>query len=118
MRQLFPCLALLAVGCGVLDGSDAKESAAIVKAEQLQTCAKSYLSKHDGEKVDSLDPLVAYADDGERALLDPWGRPYQFAYVTDPGTQKDQLVIWTVVPKTGRVIAAPPHLSSQVPTTN
>ena len=118
MRYAYPLLLLLVIGCGVLDGSDAKESAAIVKAEQLQTCAKSYLTKHDGEKVDSLDALVEYADDGEQALLDPWGQAYQFAYVTDPGSEQEKLLIWTVVPKTGRVIAAPQHLSSQVPTTN
>ena len=118
MRRAVPLLLLLVVGCGSLVGSDTKEAVAIVKAEQLQKCAKSYLTKHDGEKVESLDSLAEYADDGDKALLDPWGQPFHFRYVVDPETQLEQLVIWTVVPKTGHVIAAPPHLVSQVPAAN
>ena len=119
MRHVFPLLVLfLVVGCGALDGSDTKEAVAIVKAEQLQKCAKSYLAKHDGEKVETLDSLAEYADDGEQALLDPWGRRFQFRYVVDPETQLERLVIWTVEPKTGRVIAAPPHLATHIPTAN
>lgn len=118
MRRAFPLLILLAVGCGSLDGSDTKESVAVVKAEQLQQCAKSYQAKHEGGRVDSLDRLVEYADDGEQALLDPWGRPFQFCYLIDPQSQLERLVIWTVEPKTGRVIAAPAHLAAHVSTAN
>jgi hypothetical protein len=117
VRKAVPLLLFLVIGCGSFDADDTKEAAAVVKAEQLQTCAKSYLAKHD-EKLGSLDPLAEYAADGEQALLDPWGQPFQFRYVIDPETQLERLVIWTVAPKSGRVLAAPPHLAKQVSAAN
>ncbi len=112
MRSVFPMLVLFVVGCGSFDADDTKEAAAVVKAEQLQTCAKSYQTKHD-DKLDSLDALAEYAN-GEQALLDPWGQPFQFRYVVEPESQVERLVIWTVAPKSGRVLAAPSHLSPLV----
>ena len=112
MRRVFPLLVLVAVGCGSFDADDTKEAAAVVKAEQLQTCAKSYQTKHD-DKLDSLDALAEYTS-GEQALLDPWGQPFQFRYVVEPESQVERLVIWSVSPKSGRVLAAPSHLAPLV----
>ncbi len=117
MRRVFPLLVLVVVGCGALDATDTKEAAAVVKAEKLQTCAKSYLAKHD-EKLDSLGTLAEFAADGEQALIDPWGQAFQFRYVVEPESQVERLVIWTVEPKSGRVLAAPSHLAPLVSPTN
>ena len=110
MHRVFPWLVLVAVGCGSFDADDTKEAAAVVKAEQLQTCAKTYQTKHD-DKLDSLDALAEYTADREQALTDPWGQAYQFRYVVEPESQTERLVIWTVAPKSGRVLAAPAHLA-------
>ena len=110
MRRVIPLLMLVAVGCGSFDATDTKEAAAVVKAEQLQTCAKTYQTKHE-EKLDSLATLAEYTADREQALLDPWGQAFQFRYVVEPESQTERLVIWTVAPKSGRVLAAPPHLA-------
>jgi hypothetical protein len=119
MRRFLPFLAVLAVGCSsafqVVD--DRKADAAAVKAEQLQTYAKTHAARN-GDTLESLDALATYSGEGETALDDPWGQKFQFRYVADPETQTERLVIWTVVPETGVVIAAPRQLAHLVGPSN
>lgn len=113
MRHLFPLFALALIGCAPLFDieGNAKTDLAVVKAEHLQTYAKTYSTRNDGKKVDTLDDLATYSEDGEKGLLDPWGQRYQFQYVTDPETGSERIVIWTVDPQSGRTIATPQHLA-------
>lgn len=109
MRRIFPLLVLFLAGCA-FDFSETKESAAAAKAEQLLVYGKTWSARNE-QKLEKIDALAAYAEDGERAVIDPWGQTFQFCYVTEPETQKERLVIWTAEPQTGRVIAAPRQLA-------
>jgi hypothetical protein len=113
VRHLFPLFALALIGCAPLFDieGNAKADLAVVKAEELQVYANAYSTRSDGKKLDTLDDLAAYSEDGEKGLLDPWGQRYQFQYVTDPETGSERIVIWTVDPQSGRTIAAPQHLA-------
>lgn len=113
MRHVFPLFALAFVGCAPFFtlGENTKSDAAIVKAETLLTAAKAYSIKNDDKKLESLDDLTSYCEDGEKALLDPWGKPFQFKYVNDPETETERIIIWTTDPQSGRIIASPQHLA-------
>ena len=111
MRRIFPLFALLVVGCIY---PQTKTDAAAVKAEQLLVYAKTWSNRNDGQKLESLDVLIQYAEEGERAIIDPWGQTFRFSYVIEPETQEERLVIWTTEPKSGRVVAVPRQLASLV----
>lgn len=114
MRHVFPLLAFAVVGCApLLTFDNPKEDAAIAKAEILLVYAKTWSARNE-KKLDSLEPLRQYAEDGEKALIDPWGQMFHFCYVTEPETQAERLVIWTTEPRTGKVIAAPRQLAHLV----
>lgn len=117
MRRFFPLFALLVVGCGPI-GEDTKDATAIARVEQLLTCAKAWSSRNEGGKLESLDVLTQYAEEGDRALIDPWGQKFQFRYVNDPETETERLVIWTTEPRSGKVIAAPRQLAPLVEPAN
>lgn len=104
MRRIFPLITLLLVGCAFEDG-DTKWSAAAAKAEQLLVYSKTWSSRNE-KKLETIDDLAHYAEDGEWAVIDPWGQQFRFCYVTEPETQKERLVVWTTDPE-GRIIAAP-----------
>jgi hypothetical protein len=91
VRHIFPLLAFALAGCAPLFNleGDARVDAAALKAEALVVYAKTYSTRHDDNKLESLDALATYSDDGEKALLDPWGRRFQFKYVTDPETESE-----------------------------
>ena len=100
---------MLVVGCSPAFQivSDRKEDAAAVKAVQLQTVAKTHAIRNEDARLESLDELVQYAEEGEEALLDPWGFPYQM--VSKPGKGGFmQTYIWTVSPYTGKRLGHPP----------
>jgi hypothetical protein len=120
VRHLLPLFAFALVGCAPLFDieGNAKADLAVVKAEELQVYAKAYSTRNDGRKVDTLDDLATYSDDGEKALLDPWGQRFQFQYVTDPETGTERIVIWTVDPQSSRVIASPRHLTPLIDQSN
>lgn len=110
-------IVLVVVGCDPRnDFGDTKESAAAAKAEQLLTLAKTHVSREGGERLQDLTCLNQYSGDGEKGLLDPWGSDFHFSYVTDPDTQSERLVIWTVNPQSGKVVAAPHQFSDLVGT--
>jgi general secretion pathway protein G len=76
---------------------DAKVDAARAKANQLQTYAKAWQSKNDGQFItsDNIDLLANYAEDGEKALYDPWGGKYMAELRVDPLTGRERLYIYT-----------------------
>ncbi len=113
MRHVFPLFALLVVGgCSPL--ATTKADIAAAKAEDLLVYAKVWSARNEEQKLNSLEPLREYAEDGEKALTDPWGQRFQCRYVTDPETETERLVIWTTEPRTGKVIAAPRQLAHLV----
>lgn len=94
---------------------DNKRDTARAKAEQIVTYGKTYSVRHDGKHVEDLDVLVPYADDGRNAFIDPWGKPFQFRYDVDPQSGKEKFVVWTVLPGTGKVLAAPREYDTATP---
>ncbi|MFY7954441.1 MAG: hypothetical protein ACOVT5_18210, partial [Armatimonadaceae bacterium] len=103
------------VGCDVLfPRSDGFRDVAAAKAMDLEVYAKAWSARHYGVKVPELSELADYAEDGHRALIDPWGKQFRFCYVVEPETQAERFVVWTVHPKTGEVIAAPRELTRLV----
>lgn len=74
---------------------DAKVDAARAKAEQLQVYAKTWMTRNDNMIPQDIGVLAQYAEDGERALYDPWGGRYAIAEVQDPQTGRPRLFIYT-----------------------
>ncbi len=76
---------------------DAKVDAARAKADNLQTYAKTWMVKNDNQPITSqnIDLLAQYAEEGERALFDPWGGKYQAEWRVDPITGRERLYIYT-----------------------
>jgi len=76
---------------------DAKVDAARAKAEQLQVYAKTWMTRNDPAVIDSsnIDVLAQYAEEGERALYDPWNSKYQAQWMADPATGQQRLFIFT-----------------------
>lgn len=101
---------LLCLGSFRFSDGNGKEDDARAKAEQLVTYAKTWSTRHDGKHIEELSVLVLYAEDGGRALVDPWGQPYQFRYVSDEQSERERIVIWTVNPKTGQKLGTPKDL--------
>jgi general secretion pathway protein G len=71
---------------------DAKVDTAKQTIGQLESACKSYITKNGGNPPQDLIELVAptdgrqpLVDGGQNALIDPWGKPYQY----DP-TNMDQ----------------------------
>lgn len=77
---------------------DAKVDAARAKAEQLQVYARSWSAKNEGAQIstDTIMQLADYAEDGEKALYDPWGGTYRAEMQTDPNTGRPRLFIFCV----------------------
>jgi hypothetical protein len=100
---------LVIVGCNPLLATT-KADIAAAKAEVLLAYAKTWSTRNQEQKLNSLEPLREYAEDGEQPLIDPWGQLYQFRYVLDPETGTERLVIWTKDPNSGNAIAAPRQL--------
>ena len=81
---------------------DAKVDAARAKAEQLQIYAKTWMTRNDGQFPSDISVLAQYAEDGERALLDPWGGSYQITQVQDPMTGRPRVFIYTIHDNNGQ----------------
>jgi type II secretory pathway pseudopilin PulG len=80
--------------------SDSKATSAQLTIRTLELAAKTYRLKNDDYPT-SLKDLVTgekpYILGGEKALLDPWGKPYQYdpAGPKNDGKKPD---IWTETP--------------------
>jgi hypothetical protein len=82
------------------------EGKAASRANNLMTYAKTHSTRNDG-KAPKLEDLAKYADEGQKALTDPWGFPYQM--VTKPGKEGyTRTFVWTVSPYTGKKLGTPP----------
>lgn len=83
------------------------EGRAKAGASVLQTFAKTYSTRNDGNPPPNLEVLAVYSETGKKALSDPWGFPYQM--VSKPGKGGFmQTHIWTVSPYTGTKLGNPP----------
>src|SRR5436189_3662556 len=63
---------------------DANKDAARIQAQILTGVVERYSLQHNGEFPPSLEVLTQSMDGGKAllepsALIDPWGRPYQYA---------------------------------------
>lgn len=74
------------------EGKGNKEETAIQQIAQLEWACKAYMAKNGGTPPPSLDELVTPSggkqpllDGGSAALIDPWGKQFQY----DP-THEDQ----------------------------
>ena len=65
---------------------DAKVDAARQKANNLVGWAKAWSARNDSQEVTDITVLAQYAEDGQNALMDPWGGMYMITYVDDPNT--------------------------------
>lgn len=82
------------------------EGKATYRANNLMTYAKIFATRNDG-RMPKLEDLAAYADEGKKALTDPWGFPYQLVLKAGKdGVPK--LHIWTVSPYSGKKLGNPP----------
>jgi len=112
VRYVILVVVLLLIALGVFSActfrycDDDPEAISLAKAEQLQDYAKTYSSRND-KRVEDLSDLARYAEEGSRAIIDPWGKRFRFLYVIDPKSGEERLIIWTVNPKTGKILAAP-----------
>jgi hypothetical protein len=93
-----------------LGGND-REYSARLYCQNIQKACKAY--RHNtGSFPKQLTDLIdmgnrPYLDGGERAIIDPWGKPFQFEIVKDPnGTGDEFPVVFTTNPQ-GRKIAWP-----------
>ena len=79
---------------------EGREKRAALDARTLTVAAKAYRIKHDKwpEKLADLTKGTkdepAYVAGGEKALLDPWGKPYKFAIAEDEKGQ-EQVYVWS-----------------------
>jgi general secretion pathway protein G len=60
---------------------DAKESKAKLDMKTLETVFEAYTARNGGTPPQSLAELVPDLKQGQAALIDPWGNPYQFQAV-------------------------------------
>lgn len=94
---------------------DAKVDAARAKAEQLQVYAKTWMTRNDNQIPQDISVLAQYAEDGERALQDPWGGYYQITEMQDPLTGRPRIFIFTTHESNGQTFTygAPRNLEPQ-----
>lgn len=76
-------------------GGGGLEDDARARMASLHIYAKVYSKRHDDERVEDLADLAAYSEEGERGITDPWGKRFQFRYIVEPKSGKDQFVVLT-----------------------
>lgn len=81
------------------------EGRAAARASDLRNYARAFMTRNKGQEP-TLNDLAAYAEDGQRALTDPWGFPYQL--LVRPGKDGTTVHVWTVSPYTGKKLGTPP----------
>lgn len=82
------------------------EAKAVGKANTLSISAKVYSTKNDG-KAPKLEDLARYLEEGQKALTDPWGFPYQLVTKADE-KGIERTFVWTVSPYSGEKLGSPP----------
>jgi hypothetical protein len=101
------CCALLTVGALVVyagltryDGSVSKDTSAFLNSQNIQKACKEYHLETGAFPIrltDLIGDEKTYIEGGERALIDPWGKPYQYAIINDSNGEA-MPVVWTTVP--------------------
>src|SRR6478609_1249403 len=84
------------------DGSVTKVTNARFGSQIIQKACKAYRAETGFYPKQLADLIVnkQFLEGGERALIDPWGKPYQFEIVRDPnGTGEDFPVVFTTDPQ-------------------
>lgn len=61
---------------------DAKKDKATLDMQALTTAYESYMLKNGNNPPEGLQALIPLMKQGEAALIDPWGNPYQYREVT------------------------------------
>ena len=69
---------------------------AIVKAQAIETAVKHY-HLNNGFFPASLDDVTPHLTEGQYAIVDPWGQPYEFMI------EEGRAIIWTTSPKGERI---------------
>ena len=82
---------------------DAKVDTARAKAAQLELYLKSWSAKNEGTELDpsNISVLAEYAEDGQRALLDPWLNQFQLEYLNDPAQPQFRRAFFYTIPPNG-----------------
>lgn len=83
------------------------EERAAMKAQNLAGYARAWSARNEGKVPPKLEVLAEYAEEGKKALTDPWGYPYQMVLAADKDG-RNRLHIWTVNPYTGKKLGTPP----------
>jgi len=84
----------------------AKEDNAKLNMQQLEQAAKAWSVKNYGVQLTNIGDLVVYLENGQSALVDPWGQPYQFRYQQTDGVN-ERIIFFTTHGKTGVPIEWP-----------
>lgn len=82
------------------------EEKAQVGASFLITVARTYTTRNP-DKALTPDALAAISETGKKALIDPWGFPYQLVTKAD-NKGVTRTYVWTVSPYTGKKLGTPP----------
>lgn len=90
------------------------EERATATAKMLQNATKAYSAKNRGKMPGQLTDLAVtpagrtpLVEGGGKALLDPWGAPFQYA-VSDDENGNPAAAVWTVSPYSGKKLGSPP----------
>jgi general secretion pathway protein G len=91
----------------------AKITNARMQAQNIEKAMKSYRITSDLGWPSDLTQLIGgdnqrpFLDGGQKALIGPWGNPYQFSIEADPNGTGDEIpVVWTLDDR-GRRVAWP-----------
>lgn len=79
-----------------LDYGGGKIQDAVLQAQSIETAIKFY-HHNNGFYPASLDDVTSHLTQGKAAIVDPWGRPYEYAI------EEGRAIIWTTSPKGERI---------------
>lgn len=75
---------------------DSKKDTARLNARNIKKAVDTFALKNDGNPPNQLADVAQYMEGGAAALLDPWGKAYQFEYQDINGTMV--AVVFTTAP--------------------
>ena len=87
--------------------AEARRDKAKIQAKIIVTALKTWYIKYDS-LPDSLEMLVSPPEgkpilDGKDAIVDPWGKPFQFAVKEAKDNQEIRFEVWTIDPDGKRI---------------